>query len=322
MIMDKENCPGGDFLPSNLRSAQCLFTGVSGNISINDEIFRLDFFWNGNVPRSGQFFMIKPKRSSVFLGRPISVAAWENGVVSFLIARRGKGTAELADLRIGEVAELTGPLGNVWADFIPAGPGEFFFDKEKSLDKEKSGGEKTKIALVSGGIGIAPLSAFAAELTGTVPFDFYAGFRNAFKTNEEAEAFLGSAFRHAKKIIAAFEDGGSGGAAPGSLLHFTHKIAKNPQIQLALGVHQGRIPNFLQAEGYASVFACGPEQMLRAVAALCKTARTPCFVSMERRMACGVGACLGCTVPTRQGNKRCCTDGPIFPAEEIFFDGQ
>jgi NAD(P)H-flavin reductase len=60
--------------------------------------------------------------------------------------------------------------------------------------------------------------------------------------------------------------------------------------------------------------------MLKALASLCKTREVPCFISMERHMACGVGACLGCTVRTTQGNRRCCADGPIFRAEEVLFD--
>jgi NAD(P)H-flavin reductase len=60
--------------------------------------------------------------------------------------------------------------------------------------------------------------------------------------------------------------------------------------------------------------------MLKAVAAKCKATGVPCFISMEKRMACGVGACLGCTVHTVSGNRRCCADGPGFKAEEVIFD--
>ena len=62
--------------------------------------------------------------------------------------------------------------------------------------------------------------------------------------------------------------------------------------------------------------------MLKAVANACRDSDVPCFISMEKRMACGVGACLGCTVKTTGGNRRCCADGPIFNAEEIYFDDQ
>jgi NAD(P)H-flavin reductase len=59
--------------------------------------------------------------------------------------------------------------------------------------------------------------------------------------------------------------------------------------------------------------------MLRAAAARCREAPVPCRVSLERRMACGVGACLGCTVAAAGGSRRCCADGPIFKAEELAF---
>ena len=243
------------------------------NTSINRETFRLDFAWNGPAPRAGQFFMVKPKRSSVFLGRPLSVAHWESTRVQFLIARRGKGTEELSDMRPGEEAELTGPLGNAWAGFLPAG--------------------EKPIALVGGGIGLAPLEALAGELP-EGNFVVHAGFRTGFRSMEEKSGLLGPALLGAAKLVIAAEDGGDG--------------------------LQGRIPDFLEPEQYACVCACGPEAMLKAVAARCKAAKVPCLVSLERRMACGVGACLGCAVSTVNGNRRCCADGPIFNAEDVIFD--
>ena len=281
------------------------------NTPINNEIFRLDFIWTGSAPKAGQFFMIKPKRSAVFLGRPISVARWataatdsdfirrkargkktphqryltgkylESDTVTFLIAQRGQGTQELAAMYQGEEAELIGPLGNVWTDFLPA----------------KKNGDKP-IALIGGGIGLAPLNALLCETqlqeAPEYTFDLYAGFRTGFRTQEEKFALLGAAYLETNKIIIATENGKDG--------------------------HKGRIPDFLEPEHYAAVCACGPEPMLKAVAAKCKAAGVPCFVSLERRMACGAGACLGCTVKTINGNRRCCADGPIFKADEVIFD--
>jgi len=245
------------------------------NITINDEIFRLDFIWPGDAPKAGQFFMIKPKRSSVFLGRPISVALWEpeSNTVRFLIAKRGIGTQELADMRPGERVEMIGPLGNTWADFLP-------------VNTEKP------IALIGGGIGIAPLLALVGE-TEEHTFDFYAGFKTGFTDTGEKTALLGSAITGTREIIIATEDGKTG--------------------------LKGRIPDFMEPAKYAAVLTCGPEPMLKAVIEKCKTAGVPCFVSLEKRMACGVGACLGCTVKTENGNRRCCADGPIFNANEVVF---
>jgi NAD(P)H-flavin reductase len=253
--------------------------------AINQEIVRLDFEWPGPVPGTGQFFLIRPRGSANFLGRPISLALWDAGGKSasgsaararFLIALRGKGTAELFRMRQGDYAELTGPLGNTWVEFLP----------------EHSGG--ARIALVGGGIGIAPLFEFAAELCKSAYIvNFYAGFRTWFQRQEEFLSLMGPALMYADKLIAVSEDG---------------KAERT-----------GLIPAFVEPAEYAAVYACGPEPMLRAVAARCRAAGTPCFVSLERRMACGVGACLGCTVETAGGNRRCCTDGPIFPAGDVFW---
>jgi NAD(P)H-flavin reductase len=289
-------------------SKQSVFCELVNVTYINKDIFRLDFVWPGIKPKAGQFFMIKPKRSAVFLARPISMALWqpaetdqefirkeaqkektpyqryltkkilESNTIRFYIARRGKGTRELASMRIGDEAELIGPLGNTWTDF---------------LDKVKPGSDKP-IALVGGGIGIAPLQALLYEKL-KYSFDFYAGFKKDLNTDEKA-ALLGGAYLKADNIIVAAENGKED--------------------------YKGLIPDFLEPEQYAAVCACGPEPMLKAVAAKCKTAAVPCFISMERRMACGVGACLGCAIKTVNGNRRCCADGPIFKADEVIFDGE
>lgn len=68
------------------------------------------------------------------------------------------------------------------------------------------------------------------------------------------------------------------------------------------------------------VYACGPEPMQRIVAAQAAAAGVPCQVSLERLMACGVGACLSCVVSTTHGRKRACVDGPVFDAAEVLWD--
>ena len=279
-------------------------------IRISEEIVQLDFSWAGPPPRGGQFFQIKPKRSGVFLSRPLSAAFWNPGgedtpenrrrfrgktcaeveffkadTICFLIALRGRGTRELADMAFEEEAELTGPLGNAWCDFLPP--------------------NRKALALAGGGIGVAPLLAFAGELAEqSRPFDFYAGFKTASLENRRfrqkpgrmspAEKLVMGAAMEARQTVIATEDGAAG--------------------------RRGRVPGFFDPSGYGAVYACGPEPMLKVMADKCRAAAVPCFISLERRMACGVGACLGCTVETARGNRRCCADGPIFNAEEIYFE--
>ncbi|MBN1297107.1 dihydroorotate dehydrogenase electron transfer subunit [bacterium] len=65
------------------------------------------------------------------------------------------------------------------------------------------------------------------------------------------------------------------------------------------------------------MYACGPDAMLHAVRDICVDHTIPGQLSLEEHMGCGIGACLGCVVPTRDGYRRVCTDGPVFNAEEI-----
>ncbi|MDR0719824.1 MAG: dihydroorotate dehydrogenase electron transfer subunit [Treponema sp.] len=144
-------------------------------------------------------------------------------------------------------------------------------------------------AFISGGVGVAPLALYASE-PGKRPFDFYAGFKSKPYGVEGVKS---------RSLIIAAEDGEGG--------------------------LKGRIPDFFSPVGYSVVFSCGPEAMLKTVAAVCEEAGVPCFVSLERRMACGAGACLGCTVKTwdannARQNSRCCADGPIFAANTVIFD--
>jgi len=69
-----------------------------------------------------------------------------------------------------------------------------------------------------------------------------------------------------------------------------------------------------------AIYACGPYGMLKKVSRLAKERQIFCQVSLEARLGCGIGACLGCVIKTRKGNKRVCKDGPIFNAQEVIWD--
>ena len=69
---------------------------------------------------------------------------------------------------------------------------------------------------------------------------------------------------------------------------------------------------------YDTVYTCGPQVMMRGIAAICREAGIKCQVSMERMMSCGFGACNTCNVLMADGTyKSCCMNGPIFDAEEV-----
>jgi dihydroorotate dehydrogenase electron transfer subunit len=69
-----------------------------------------------------------------------------------------------------------------------------------------------------------------------------------------------------------------------------------------------------------TVIACGPNMMMRALCGVVPE-KFPVHLSLEERMACGMGVCLGCSIPTASGNRKVCHDGPVFERNEIIWEG-
>ncbi len=84
---------------------------------------------------------------------------------------------------------------------------------------------------------------------------------------------------------------------------------------------RGLVTDLLDLQPRDEVFACGPTAMMRAVYERTRAAGVPCRVSLESRMACGFGICLGCAVPTDGGFRYVCTHGPVFDAERLDWKG-
>jgi len=227
------------------------------------------------APVAGQFFMLRARPSGVLLGRPISVYLFDDDTVTFLILRKGKGSAELCALRENDGVDLVGPIGN---SFIP--PDELASSGLLSF-LPGAANAPLRIAIIGGGIGVAPVAGFALGL-GERTFDFYASFRSA-------PYGLEGLARHASRVIITTEDGSAG--------------------------VKGMLPAVFDPSKYDLVYACGPTPMLRYIQQACSGPLV--FLSLEEHMACGAGACLGCTVRTVNGNRRCCVDGPVFNAAEV-----
>jgi NAD(P)H-flavin reductase len=84
---------------------------------------------------------------------------------------------------------------------------------------------------------------------------------------------------------------------------------------------RGLVTELLDPQAGDEVFACGPTPMMRAVHERARAAGVPCRVSLESHMACGFGICLGCAVPTDEGFRYVCTDGPVFDADRLDWKG-
>jgi len=77
----------------------------------------------------------------------------------------------------------------------------------------------------------------------------------------------------------------------------------------------------LSRNGYTKVYTCGPEPMMAVVARACEQRGVPCEVSLDSRMACGIGACRGCVRKGADGSNLCvCTDGPVFDSTQVTFN--
>ena len=146
-----------------------------------------------------------------------------------------------------------------------------------------------KICIAGGGIGIAPVAGFAKTLP-PKSYDFYASFKSGAYGIENISP---------KNLVITTDDGSRG-------IRGMISAALTTQV--------------LKEKKYSLVYACGPEPMLRYIQKICAEAGVKSFLSLESKMACGMGACLGCTVKTKSGLKRCCKDGPVFEASEIIFE--
>lgn len=151
-----------------------------------------------------------------------------------------------------------------------------------------------RILVVGGGIGVPPM--------------YYAA-----KCADQAHAVLGFRSKEKALLLDKFQD-----------------IC--PQVKLmsddgSLGekgfVAQG-VAQMLEQHDYAAVFACGPKIMLKTTFDACQKKGVPCYVSMEERMGCGIGACLVCAVKLRRNGEEfmghVCKDGPVFMGEEVVWD--
>ena len=146
-----------------------------------------------------------------------------------------------------------------------------------------------RILLVGGGMGHAPLLSVAEKFK-------YADILIGARNKREA-IFWYREFRPLAKAFFVTTDDGSLGRR---------------------GVTTSLLPEVLEVEDYAAIYTCGPEPMMQEVAYEAMAREIFCQVSFEKRMACGLGACLSCSIDTIHGRKKVCKDGPVFDAAEIF----
>lgn len=226
------------------------------NKALSDDFYLMKVALHDTV-KMGQFYMLRGWNNYPLLSRPISIYDADGEGVTFLYRVVGEGTGLLAKLQEGDEITCAGPYGNGYP--------------------MKTG----KIALVGGGVGIAPLYLVAKRLKENDPatqVDCFLGFSGRAILEEEFAAVC-------------------------------------DRLKVNLG---GFVTDDIEPGDYDVVFTCGPKIMMRVLFDKVKNTRAEYYVSMESRMGCGIGACLVCSCKTGSGNKKVCKDGPVFAGEEVF----
>lgn len=260
--------------------------------------------------QAGQFVAIQVQDSSIssfdpLLRRPISLAgiSSERDEITLLYRIQGRGTEILAKAKCGEKLSVMGPLGKGFS--LP---------------------EEGELWLIAGGIGIFPLyplaqSALAKGLTVRL---FWGGENQSFLES------AGLSFWQALGIPIHLStlDGSLGqkGLVTGQAQEQLTQLfgEENHEIQEGLSKQDGPA-KYTTSGSKIRIATCGPKKMMQAVTELGMNYSVPVEVSLEERMGCAVGACLGCvcTLIDETGaliHKKVCQDGPVFRGEEVVWD--
>jgi dihydroorotate dehydrogenase electron transfer subunit len=250
--------------------------------------------------RPGQFAMVRILgRSDVLLRRPMSIfdvqapGGGHSGsplhaaaprILKLLYKIVGRGTRLMADLKPGDKVGLLAPLGHG-------------FFEEEYLPRAH---ESDEILHVAGGIGVAALLLPAKQLA-------EAGFKQRlfFGARTKDDLVGVQEFKPLVRAMLLATENGSVGYRGFVTRPLEEYLAKHTNKKFLLLV-------------------CGPWAMLRATVELAKRFRHPCLVSMENRMGCGLGVCLGCSIRVQgtghEAYQRVCTEGPVFWAEKIVWE--
>jgi dihydroorotate dehydrogenase electron transfer subunit len=281
-------------------------TRVVSNTRICREHYRL-ILRAANFPPTlpGQFLQIECGDgigAGAFLRRPFSMAGRRDnsGGAELEIVHRivGRGTQWLGDRRAGDTVSVLGPLGN---HFELPGPGG-------------------QAVMVGGGVGIPPMLYLAERLAGRSAVAFVGATSGdllpvAMTTQERfsgavtARPIVGEFARHGIDAVVTTDDGsvGYGGRVTESLAAYLDS---------------------LRAGAGVTLYTCGPEPMMKAVAQIASDRGMECQVAVERAMACGMGTCQSCVIRCRVTGRLdgrdwayrlACTDGPVFRGQELLW---
>jgi len=265
-----------------------------GEILINEEIQK-EFFlmkvklaYSFDDPLPGQFIMIRiAGLNDPFLSRPVSIYSFS----------RGKNYCSIELLY-----RVVGKGTQIMAGLIKSSQVEIHGPLGGSFEIPT---DKKQIIFIAGGIGIAPLSLLAEQL-----------YRNGSSSKELMSFYLGA--QTADAIVG---------------LDKLQKLCYNIQICTddgSLG-RKGLVTEAFQKDmkkyqaANSMIYTCGPKAMVKALSKILNDSKFQCQASLEEKMACGTGACVGCAIAIKDNKsnltyKRVCVDGPVFDIGQIVWE--
>ena len=252
----------------------------------------------------GQFVNLYFDDKSLLLPRPISICdviEGDNAEAGEHGAAGGKGCVRLVYRVVGKGTELLSTYrpGSRIRVSSPLGNGNFIYGTEAG-GKIRSYKDQ-KVVLIGGGIGVPPMIYLARELSRLGAYVVGAlGYQDEVFLFEDMK-------KHCQEVYVSTDSGRAG---------FAGNVVEMLREQKLEGVE---------------FFGCGPKVMLRGLSEYAESVGAPCQVSLEERMGCGYGACVGCVckikVPSPDGSgsqkivqKKVCKDGPVFFGQEVVWD--
>lgn len=274
------------------------------NKGVKGRFFEMAFF-APEIAKSanpGQFVNIRINSGvQPLLRRPFSIHRIIRGNVVILYEVKGQGSRILSHKDKGDYLDVIGPLGNG-------------FDIESKT-------QNLRPIIVAGGMGTAPLTFLAEKLAYRKPMVLIGA-----KTKKDI--LCEREFRGLGCEVKISTDDGSKGfkGYVSNLLEYVLSANNNTARRSLAGECKAspcsvpcRRPH---GERRVAVYACGPKPMLKEISNVSQKHKIKTQVSLEEHMACGIGACMGCAVKTKNKfeYKRVCKDGPVFDAQELVWD--
>lgn len=291
---------------SNAKKKKIYNCKITSNVMISDKIMKIVIHAPevSSEAMPGQFVNVYPEGGINLLPRPISICDVDEGkkTITLIYAIVGEGTSQLASKRKADTVRVSSPLGNGFTmpwnmrkqDMIDSDDVRVAGGAESGSD---AGNLSKKAILVGGGVGIAPLIFLSRILAaGGIECTFIAGFRDDIFLEKEINEYASEVFL----------------------------TTEEPRENAFMGnVAECLEVNKIKGDIY---YACGPYAMLKNVNRYVETVDGRVQVSLEERMGCGYGACVGCACDMYETalsgtkkivKKKVCFDGPVFFGDEV-----